>query len=486
MCLWNSRSLVNKLGLFQSFVTVSSYKIYAIVETWCNNFIFDNEITVPHFQIIRKDRDSRGGGVLLLIHDSIPFRELAQSAPNSSETVAVEIFVPQSIIICLTYFPPDVNPLFVNATLAYFSSITMTGDQNCILMGDFNMPHIGWHSLSSKNSISKVFCDFVFDNNLIQLVESPTHSKGNILDLVLTNSVNQVVDLSVLSLDPFPRLRSDHKLVCFKIPTKRPKPKSSTILPRFNFAKGNYSSMNDYINSLDFSCYFNSSDIEFQWSFLKSVIYNCYDLFIPKVKCRTTRYPKWFNSDLVHDSHHVKYLRKKVIASPSVHNTLTLRDAEFKLSEDVSSAKALFEEDLVKSHAFSNPSPIFKYIRSFKSNHANIPSTMFMDSETSSSETGILNLFNKFFNSVFTPCSSPVTSAPPKSSSCSDEITIEEEDIFNRLCRLDPAKAMGIDNIPNTVLKLCAQSLCRPIHQLFIQCGLIKLFPSTNRLANPQ
>ena len=49
-------------------------------------------------------------------------------------------------------------------------------------------------------------------------------------------------------------------------------------------------------------------------------------------------------------------------------------------------------------------------------------------------------------------------------------ISFEEEDVFQYLSRLDPAKAMGIDNIPNLVLKYCSQSLCSPIHHLFQQC----------------
>lgn len=56
-----------------------------------------------------------------------------------------------------------------------------------VIVGDFNYPDISWHSLTGDSVASKLFCDVVFDGNLSQLVNVPTHAWGNILDLVLTN-----------------------------------------------------------------------------------------------------------------------------------------------------------------------------------------------------------------------------------------------------------------------------------------------------------
>ena len=43
---------------------------------------------------------------------------------------------------------------------------------------------------------------------------------------------------------------------------------------------------------------------------------------------------------------------------------------------------------------------------------------------------------------------------------------------------LDATKAMGIDNIPNQVLKSCAATLTRPIYHIFQQCVNQSLIPS--------
>ena len=72
MCLFNSRSIVNKLSNLQSFVYSSNYTIYCITETWLSESVSDFEILPGNFSIFRKDRGSRGGGVLIAVDASVP------------------------------------------------------------------------------------------------------------------------------------------------------------------------------------------------------------------------------------------------------------------------------------------------------------------------------------------------------------------------------------------------------------------------------
>ena len=41
------------------------------------------------------------------------------------------------------------------------------------------------------------YCDFVMDNNLVQLVDSPTHVGGNVLDLVFTKDDQLIENVCV-------------------------------------------------------------------------------------------------------------------------------------------------------------------------------------------------------------------------------------------------------------------------------------------------
>jgi len=62
------------------------------------------------------------------------------------------------------------------------------------IVGDFNMPDVDWKLLSSSNK-HKTFLDTVIDKAFYQLVDFPTHNKGNILDLVFTNCPDRIAKI---------------------------------------------------------------------------------------------------------------------------------------------------------------------------------------------------------------------------------------------------------------------------------------------------
>ena len=75
----------------------SPYQIYAISESWCSISVLDNEITIPGYSIFWKDRQScGGGGVILVVHNSIQVRPIF--SPQNLEIVAIEIRTPSPLI----------------------------------------------------------------------------------------------------------------------------------------------------------------------------------------------------------------------------------------------------------------------------------------------------------------------------------------------------------------------------------------------------
>ena len=47
------------------------YSIYCFSETWLSDHILDKEIIPSNFTLYRKDRSTRGGGVLIAVRESI-------------------------------------------------------------------------------------------------------------------------------------------------------------------------------------------------------------------------------------------------------------------------------------------------------------------------------------------------------------------------------------------------------------------------------
>ncbi len=105
-----------------------------MTETWLTDSIFDNEILPPHFTIYRKDRGSRGGGVLIAIKDSIPSNLL--SSPSHLEVLAVVVGSNHPITLCIVYAPPTSTYDYYQSLFTYLSDLVTSGSQT-IIVGDF-------------------------------------------------------------------------------------------------------------------------------------------------------------------------------------------------------------------------------------------------------------------------------------------------------------------------------------------------------------
>jgi len=90
------------LSKFQSYVYSTPYNIYCISETWLHDSIFDGEILSYGYTIYRKDRGSRGGGVLIAIEDSVSSSSLP--SPTDLEVISVSIDLSNDpITLCTVY-----------------------------------------------------------------------------------------------------------------------------------------------------------------------------------------------------------------------------------------------------------------------------------------------------------------------------------------------------------------------------------------------
>ena len=85
---------------------------------------------------------------------------------------------------------------------------------NIILIGDINLNQVTW--ALTGNITSKIQGEFLetFDDlNFDQLIETPTHKEGKILELLLTNSPQIISNIVVKSCDEV--CKSDHFAIEF-------------------------------------------------------------------------------------------------------------------------------------------------------------------------------------------------------------------------------------------------------------------------------
>ena len=463
VCVLNCRSLINKLSLFQSFVYSSDFTFICLTETWLSDYVSDGEILPNDFALYRTDRPTRGGGVLIAVKSYVPSSSVP--SPPDIEVISVEIGTNHDLVLCSIYVPPD-SPVSLIFSLVFYLSNLVSSYNKCIFVGDFNFPDINWSSLLGSSMSSNVFCEFIFDCNLRQHVSQPTHKKGNTLDLVLTSPSVNIKQLSVNSqlLCDF----SDHFIISFDVLFSSPSTNFKKALYVFDFSKANFTDICSFLLDFDFSVCFQSQDIEFIWSTIKSVIFLSISMFVPRINLKRNNDPKWFNTEIRHLRNCLHTMKRKHRSHPTPHRKLQIEQSETSLMCRTAQAKVHYETNLIKSFTTTNSSIIYRYIRAITDQNA-IPPAITLGDRCAISDYHKACLFNEYFYYIFTKSSFQL---PPPSEMLTplsniSEIDISELDVYNALKSLDPSKASGCDNISAKILKKCAIALYQPLHHLF-------------------
>ena len=279
---------MNKLSHFHSFVYSSSLNVIALTETWLHDSMCDGEVLPSHYNIYCCDRSSRGGGVLLAVHSCLP--SSLYNSPSDLEVVCVLVTVSRPVLFCLVYVPLRADFLYYSKLIVFFDSILCLG-HFVIILGDFNAPDSCWETLSGLHPSSFALCEFVVANGLEQLVTFPTHTGGNILDLVFCAYPHLVQHLCRLSTS---LLSSDHCLIYFEVDIPVCRTLKQCVSWSYDYKKTDFEGLNSFLLDYNFSDFYDSSDVEFSWSFFKTAILTGISLFTPRRKVTSAGFPCWF------------------------------------------------------------------------------------------------------------------------------------------------------------------------------------------------
>ena len=293
LLLWNARSLNKQLNTFQSYIYSENYEIIAITETWLHNHTYSKELFPTNYNILRNDRDSKGGGVLPAFKDSLNVKQL--TSPNNLEILSVE--VDSNLVLCLIYRPPNADDQHNSSLLSYLSSLDST--KNIVIISDLNLPDADWNTYSGCSTTSDEFTELAFNLNLTQFVTGPSHCAGNTLDIALTNfdGLSHVDTYTNLPAN----LSSDHYMIIFTIEHITEKHShSNSFATRLDYNHANWENMNQFLYEYDFTLALSLNNTEFIWSYIKTAINSSIDLFIPTAPIKDTNQPKWFNSTIRH------------------------------------------------------------------------------------------------------------------------------------------------------------------------------------------
>ena len=80
----NVRSITHEMDSILLLLKDNNLDVLTVSETWLSPKVTDAEITIPGYSIVRKDRNSRGGGVAIFIRDRIPFKTRTDITDNNT------------------------------------------------------------------------------------------------------------------------------------------------------------------------------------------------------------------------------------------------------------------------------------------------------------------------------------------------------------------------------------------------------------------
>lgn len=135
----NIRSLRPKIDLLRAWLTYNKPHVITLSETWLNNNISDDEIKLDNYVLYRKDRGTRGGGLLTYVTSNLTAELILPSEnPLHFECLFDKITLHDNkrLIIGNIYKPPNAPAETTKGILSIINSLGCTSEK--IILDDFN------------------------------------------------------------------------------------------------------------------------------------------------------------------------------------------------------------------------------------------------------------------------------------------------------------------------------------------------------------
>ena len=462
--LINARSLVTKIDELRLRVDEEKPVIVGITESWAHRDLPDNLFEIKGFHMIRKDRGSKGGGVVMYIKEGIPFQVI--ESRKSVESLWCKVYFKRKHYrIGLYYRPPSSSVEYSRDMCEEIASNTVG---QTIIMGDFNFPEINWNTLGCPSSCEN-FRDVCLDKFLHQVVSEPTRGK-NILDLVLTS--HQEIISGVQNSEPLGN--SDHLVVAFQIEDRRKASRNKREM--FNFGKADFTKLKAMLDEMDWKSSLEGLSIEQSWNVFSRSLEDAMNNCIPMKTLKTNKSPAWFTNEIKLLASRKKKAWKRYKKCQCTNHQAKYKELEKELKLGIKSAKRDYESKLTKDLK-TNPKRFYSYASS-KNKSANIESLK-KGHNSLLDVTDIAEELNDYFSSTFTISNTPPTVT--LENIVSDEqavldVDVTKDVVLRKLLNLKETKAPGPDNIYPRVLKEAANQLAEPLSMIFrrsIQEGIV-------------
>ena len=472
----NCQSLSGKSGEFQAALQYIKPDIVFGTESWLrghkpgkppsSDAIKSCEVFPPDYNVFRNDRNSFGGGVFVMTHNSLIVEEQPEFVTNC-EIIWVRIKLQgRKDLFIGTFYMPHRNLHDTEELRKSIDKLTLEGskDRDIILAGDFNCPGIDWeHHIVQPSAddckVQQAIADITSDSLLTQIHHEPTRLE-NTLDLVFTSNPTLVK-----SSKSVPGI-SDHNIVVSDFDIKPHKTKEQ---PRkiYKFNKANWEKINESIETLGKeidNLYSNGVCVEDLWEKFKSSLLSIVNKNVPSKSAKKNSKLPWINKNI-----HKLLKRKKKLydQAKASKNWASYKRFQKYCKKQIRRAEwSYVNQTIINGLQENNTKPFWNYVKSKRKDNTGVAplkrNGVLINDPQEKSEI----LLNQF-KSVFTkednkPLPDIHIQAPPI-----DQIIVSITGVEKLLKDLKSHKAAGPDAIPNILLKTCSKTLAAPLSQIF-------------------
>ena len=478
MCT-NAQSINNKINELRAIVPVIEPDIIAITESWTNDSIGNEVLEVDGFEIIaREDRrdteGGRGGGILVFARkDMHVWRE--DAPPNFNQGVTVKVKCGrEDVNIHVVYRSPNSKKENDAALNEWVRS--MNGSN--VMIGDFNYPDINWIA-GTAGSKGRGFYEAATEAYFEQHVTEPTHSSGNVLDLVLCNREEIV---KMVTMDGKIG-KSDHEIISFElwIDERRTKNQRKSL----NYKRANFAAMRAEMNNINWHAVMQPLDVNDAWLFIKGNMTELIQKHIPLKKSRVVHEPPWFNKDIKKRIEAKKVAWNRWKKSGHLADREDYRRKEKEVKKIIRNKKNETEKNIM-TYRKSNPKMFYAHVNRAKKTKSKIGPLVNENNDIIIDPKEQATIMNTYFASVFTR----TVGEPPTPRELTDgseeltEIRITPENVMAAIEKLKEYSAPGPDGIPPKVIKELKNELVMPLTFLFQKSMESERIPEDWREAN--
>ncbi len=403
--------------------------------------------------------------------DLLPVRV---TIPEPAETVWLDLLQyspPIRFGVC--YIPHATSDHVAAFLTALDSAAPVDSETPLLVAGDFNLRFANWSSYASapgdpQSGVTQSVLDACSIRGLSQSVTEPTHTKGGLLDVVLSSDPCLVENTTVGALF------SDHRVVSCTLG-----PLAATVQRQRwdDWNSADFDSMAAELQLVDWVAEFSiCADVDQMWSVIHNYLSNLSRRFVPS---RSSSHPKFLYTSHPRTKRLIRQksrLTGAIARERDTERRQILVERRDLLCDRLCSTICHLDQEKQEEIALARNSTVgtkkfFAYARSKTHLKRGLPALVCpATGRVATTDQEKAEMLNQVFCSVFLDDNGQLPLFPKRTDQELRSVSVEDEVIFAHMMLLPPKTSTGPDGIPQLLLKNLAQQLAHPLGCLFRLC----------------